>query len=85
MSQAASSDWAVHTPLVTLDDIRRAAARIEGVVLRTPLLPALELEDELGVEVRMKCENLQRTGSFKMRGAYNFISRRCRTKRSRRA
>ena len=60
--------------LVNLRDIEGAAARIESVALRTPLLPFVELSDELGGEVRLKCENLQRTGSFKIRGAFNFLA-----------
>jgi threonine dehydratase len=60
--------------LVTLPEIEAAAKRIEGVVVRTPLLPFQELSDELGFEVRLKCENLQRAGSFKVRGAYNFVA-----------
>jgi len=43
-------------------------------VVRTPLHPADALEDELGGEVRLKLESLQRAGSFKIRGAYNFVS-----------
>ena len=60
--------------LVTLPEIEAAAERIEGVVVRTPLLPFTELSGELGGEVRLKCENLQRAGSFKIRGAYNFVA-----------
>ena len=60
--------------LVTLPDIEAAAGRIEGVAVRTPLLPFPELSEEVGGEVRLKCETLQRTGSFKIRGAYNFLS-----------
>ncbi|MGD2120372.1 MAG: threonine/serine dehydratase [Gemmatimonadota bacterium] len=60
--------------LVTLDEVREAASRIEGVALRTPLLPFPELSARLGGELRLKCESLQRSGSFKMRGALNFIS-----------
>lgn len=60
--------------LVSRQDIEKAATSIKGVAVRTPLLPAPWLSDELGVEVRLKCENLQRTGSFKMRGAYNTIA-----------
>ena len=40
----------------------------------TPLLPAPELSERLGYRVLLKCENLQRTGSFKFRGAYNFLA-----------
>jgi threo-3-hydroxy-L-aspartate ammonia-lyase len=61
-------------PLVALERIRAAAARLDGVAVRTPLLPAPELSETLGGEVRLKCESLQRSGSFKLRGAYNFIS-----------
>ena len=61
--------------LVRLQDIEAAALRLEGVAVRTPLLASPTLSRELGVEVRLKCESLQRAGSFKIRGAYNFISR----------
>jgi threonine dehydratase len=60
--------------LVTLRDIEGAAGRIEGVALRTPLLPFAELSEEVGGDIRLKCENLQRTGSFKIRGAFNFLA-----------
>ncbi|NNM33325.1 MAG: pyridoxal-phosphate dependent enzyme [Gemmatimonadetes bacterium] len=61
--------------MVTLEEIRAAAARIRDVVVRTPLLPFPELSQEFGGEVRLKCESLQRAGSFKARGATNFVSR----------
>lgn len=57
--------------MVELEDIRSAQERIEGIVLRTPLLPLKFGPDD----VLLKCENLQRGGSFKIRGAYNRISR----------
>lgn len=60
--------------LVTLRDIEAAAARIKDVVVRTPLLPFPELSLDLGGQVRLKCESLQRAGSFKARGATNFVS-----------
>jgi threonine dehydratase len=60
--------------LVDLAAVRHAADRLRGVVVETPLLPAPLLSDELGAEVRLKCENLQRTGSFKARGAYNYVA-----------
>ena len=66
--------------LVALADIRRAAARIEGVVARTPLVdvpvagvPAAGAPARAG-RLLLKCENLQRAGAFKLRGAYNFIA-----------
>jgi threonine dehydratase len=57
----------------TLDDVRAAAARIRPWVHRTPLLTSRSLSERLGVEVRLKCENLQRAGSFKIRGAMNAL------------
>ncbi len=60
--------------LVGLTEIRSAARRLAGVAVRTPLLQADALSDSVGAEVRLKCENLQRTGAFKIRGAFNFVS-----------
>jgi threo-3-hydroxy-L-aspartate ammonia-lyase len=60
--------------LVTMDEIEAAAGRIQVVAVRTPLLPFPEVSEESGGAVRLKCESLQRTGSFKIRGAYNFVS-----------
>ncbi|MFO8174464.1 MAG: threonine/serine dehydratase [Longimicrobiales bacterium] len=59
--------------LVAFSEVEAAAERIRGVVLRTPLLPFPELSRELGGEIRLKCESLQRSGSFKVRGAFNFL------------
>ena len=62
----------MNTPLqtapVSIDDVRAAATRLVPVAVRTPVLPAPALG-----QVVLKCENLQRTGSFKFRGAYNKI------------
>ena len=56
--------------------IEDAASRLAGVAIRTPLLDAPWLADACqSPEVRLKCENLQRAGSFKFRGAYTTISR----------
>jgi len=60
--------------LVTLDDIRDAALRLQPVVVRTPLITSPVLDDLAGGTVLLKAENLQRTGSFKIRGAYNLLS-----------
>ena len=60
---------------VTLDDVRDAAEQIKGVAHRTPVLRSRTLDDLVGAEVFLKCENLQRVGAFKFRGAYNAISR----------
>jgi threo-3-hydroxy-L-aspartate ammonia-lyase len=60
---------------VTMDDVRDAAARIAGVAHRTPVLRSRTLNARVGGQVFLKCENLQRVGAFKFRGAYNAISR----------
>ena len=63
-------------PLVTLADFRAAAAVLRGKAVRTPLLPADELADELGApSTWLKPETLQRGGAFKFRGAYYYLSR----------
>jgi threo-3-hydroxy-L-aspartate ammonia-lyase len=59
--------------LVSRDDVRAAAARIAPYVHHTPLLPSRSLSEAIGLEVRLKCENLQRAGSFKIRGAMNAL------------
>lgn len=51
-------------------EIERAAAAIREIAIRTPLLPSETLSEAAGVSVLLKCENLQRGGSFKIRGAY---------------
>jgi len=56
-----------------LDQIRAAAARIRPHIHRTPLLSSRSLSERAGVEIRLKCENLQRAGSFKIRGAMNAL------------
>ncbi len=58
----------------TLDDIKAAAKRIAPFAHRTPLLESRVLNERVGGRLLLKCENLQRTGSFKFRGAYNRIS-----------
>jgi threonine dehydratase len=60
--------------LPTDADIAAAAARLAGVAVRTPLISAPVLDERLGARVFLKAETLQRTGSFKFRGAYNRIS-----------
>jgi threonine dehydratase len=59
----------------TFDDVRAAAGRIAGVAHRTPVLHSRLLDELLGAEVFFKCENLQRAGAFKFRGAFNALSR----------
>jgi threonine dehydratase len=59
---------------VSLDSIRQAQQRLAGVTQRTPLTPSATFSQATGAEVFLKCENLQRTGSFKIRGAYNRLA-----------
>ena len=59
--------------MIDLDRIRQAAARIQDVALVTPLLHSRFLSDVTGADVWLKAENLQRTGSFKVRGAANRV------------
>lgn len=59
--------------LVSLDDVRAAAVRVQDLIVRTPLLASPEASERVGHEVRFKCESLQRSGSFKARGALNFV------------
>ena len=59
---------------VTVDDVWRAAERLEDVVHRTPVLRSRRLDERAGCELLLKAENLQRTGAFKLRGAYNRIA-----------
>ena len=61
--------------LPTFEDVVDAADRLEGVAAKTPLLHSDALDKATGAKVFVKAECLQRTGSFKFRGAYNRISR----------
>ena len=61
-------------PPPTIADVRAAAHRIAGHAVRTPLLSNPALDEQACMRVLLKCETLQRTGSFKFRGAYNTIS-----------
>lgn len=62
-------------PTVTLDDVIAARAELGELVRPTPLEFSRVLSDKVGAEVFLKCENLQRAGSFKIRGAYTRIAR----------
>lgn len=61
--------------LVTFDDVQSSAAQLEGIAHRTPVITSRTLNERVGAEVFLKCENLQRMGAFKFRGAYNAMSR----------
>ncbi|PSR28803.1 MAG: threonine ammonia-lyase [Sulfobacillus thermosulfidooxidans] len=58
---------------LTIESIRQAAKALQGVTVMTPLQESVYINDLLGARVFFKLENLQRTGSFKLRGAYNRI------------
>ncbi|MBW1249140.1 threo-3-hydroxy-L-aspartate ammonia-lyase [Pseudomonas tolaasii] len=59
----------------TYQDVIDAAQRLEGFAHTTPVFTSRTLDAETGAQVFIKCENLQRTGSFKFRGAFNALSR----------
>src|SRR6201999_2760184 len=63
------------SPLVQADDIVAARELLIDVISPTPMLYSRVLSDQVGGPVYVKCENLQRTGSFKVRGAYTRIAR----------
>lgn len=60
--------------LPTFDDVERAARQIEGVAHKTPVVTSRTVDRRTGARVFFKCENLQRAGAFKFRGAYNSLS-----------
>jgi len=62
------------TLMLTLDDVRRAAAGLEGVAVRTPVLRSDALDAATGAQVFLKAEHLQRAGAFKFRGAYTKLA-----------
>jgi threonine dehydratase len=61
--------------VVTYDDVKEAAQRLHGVAHRTAVATSRTLDERLGGRLFLKCENLQRAGAFKFRGAYNAIAR----------
>ncbi len=76
-----SSAYPISTPTidpsvtpVSFADIEAAAARLQGVAYRTPVLTSRTVDRLTGSQVYFKCENFQRTGSFKFRGAYNALT-----------
>jgi threonine dehydratase len=66
---------ASHAAPVTYADIEAAAARLEGVAHRTPVATSSQFDALAGCEAYFKCENLQRMGAFKFRGAYNALAK----------
>src|SRR5215470_17143847 len=69
MASSRDSSWR----LPTAADVDAAAERLAGVALRTPLISSPALDTQTGGRVFLKAETLQRTGSFKFRGAYNKL------------
>jgi threonine dehydratase len=61
-------------PVISLDDVRAAAARLDGVANRTPVFTSRMLDEQVGASVHVKAECFQRGGAFKFRGAYNKIA-----------
>jgi threo-3-hydroxy-L-aspartate ammonia-lyase len=59
---------------IDADDVRAAARRLLGVAHRTPVMTSRTIDGRCGATVFFKCENLQRTGSFKFRGAFNAVA-----------
>ena len=62
------------TLAIDFDDVRQAAQRLAGVVHHTPVLRSRSADEHSGASLFFKCENLQRMGAFKFRGAYNALS-----------
>lgn len=69
--------------MVTFDDVLSASRRIENVAHQTPVVTSRLLDDACGNRMFLKCENLQRAGAFKFRGAYNAVSRLSRDEKAR--
>ena len=59
---------------VTFDDVVRASERVGVLARSTPVYTSRLFDEASGLKARFKCENLQRSGSFKIRGATNFIA-----------
>ncbi len=60
---------------INFSDVVAAAETIAGVARRTPVLTSRQVDERVGAQVYFKCENFQRAGAFKFRGAYNALSR----------
>ena len=60
--------------MVTLEKVREAAVRLEGVAHRTPVMTSEAIDDLAGRQLIFKCENLQKVGAFKFRGAWNAVA-----------
>lgn len=69
--------------LPTFEGVRAAAHRLRGVARRTPVLTSRTLDERAGTQVFLKCENFQRAGAFKFRGAYNRLAQLSEAERAR--
>ena len=65
----------VNAVLPTFFDVKAAAERVRGIARRTPVMTSRTLDGIVGASVFLKCENYQRVGAFKFRGAYNALSK----------
>jgi threonine dehydratase len=65
----------MQTSMVDISDIRAAAGRLRGIAHRTPVATSTALDSLAGASVFVKCENFQRVGAFKFRGAYNALAK----------
>jgi len=61
--------------MISFDDVEQAARRLAGIAHHTPVATSRTLDERLSARLFLKCENLQRAGAFKFRGAYNAVSR----------
>ena len=75
MSIANSTTISSPPLLPTFDDVVAASGRLLGHAHKTPILTSRTVNEDFGAEVFFKCENLQRTGAFKFRGAFNALSK----------
>ena len=73
-TDATAADQDAGKLAITIDDVRAAAERLRGVAHRTPVMRATSLDEAAGAQVWLKCEQFQRAGAFKFRGAYNAIN-----------
>jgi threonine dehydratase len=63
----------MHQKIPSLSDIKEAHIRIEPFINKTPVLSSSSINELIGAEIYLKCENFQKVGAFKMRGATNAI------------
>jgi threonine dehydratase len=69
--------------VVTYDDVEAASERLRGIAHRTPVATSRTLDERLSARLFLKCENLQRAGAFKFRGAYNATAKLAPAERAR--